>query len=366
MGYSADLSTSFGRIPGVHYFLRPQRESSEDNSLPEISALAKKRVPYLDGWRGMAILLVLTAHFYGIVYNLGYLGVDTFFVLSGLLMGRILFVDQVPLRTFYRNRIARIFPVYYLYLAVISFMMLHHMVKLHASDIGYAAIFMRTYLGDYSIWNDDAIQLSHTWSLNIEEHCYLLLSIISLITLRKNESAARLFVTAAALLCIGFLGYYKTHPPASPSPFFLRTECAGFSIFASAAIYLWRRKLPFTVPSYVPLAATALGFAIGAFSTHGFGKFIYPSLFLAIAVNTLDAAPAWFLSILSNPVLMWFGICSYSIYMWQQIFFSMVMESAPSIRVLGVCIAVAVGAFSFYFYEQPMRKRLHAPKRQQQ
>ena len=50
------------------------------------------RVDYLDGWRGIAILLVLMEHFFGVrEINVGRMGVDVFFVLSGMLMSNILF-----------------------------------------------------------------------------------------------------------------------------------------------------------------------------------------------------------------------------------------------------------------------------------
>jgi len=45
------------------------------------------RMRYLDGWRGLAILLVLEGHFLSILpLNTGRLGVDVFFCLSGFLM----------------------------------------------------------------------------------------------------------------------------------------------------------------------------------------------------------------------------------------------------------------------------------------
>ena len=60
-----------------------------------------RHIDYLDGWRGLAIALVLQSHFLAIGgFNSGRLGVHVFFVLSGLLMGRILFIKRVPLGTF--------------------------------------------------------------------------------------------------------------------------------------------------------------------------------------------------------------------------------------------------------------------------
>jgi peptidoglycan/LPS O-acetylase OafA/YrhL len=53
---------------------------------------------------------VLVAHFGHLeATNLGEFGVELFFVLSGLLMARILYEQRMPIREFYRRRIARIF-----------------------------------------------------------------------------------------------------------------------------------------------------------------------------------------------------------------------------------------------------------------
>ena len=74
---------------------------------------------YLDGWRGLAIAFLLVGHFFPVPgINFGRVGVDFFFVLSGLLMCRLLFIKEVPIKTFYKRRIARIFPVVLLSLAV--------------------------------------------------------------------------------------------------------------------------------------------------------------------------------------------------------------------------------------------------------
>ena len=70
-----------------------------------------RHIPYLDGWRGLAVAFLLLGHFFPVDgINFGTVGVHLFFVLSGLLMTRILFVQKVPLALFYQRRIARIFP----------------------------------------------------------------------------------------------------------------------------------------------------------------------------------------------------------------------------------------------------------------
>jgi len=69
-------------------------------------------IPALDGWRGLAILIVLTGHFggYRVLPDLAPTGVNLFFVLSGRLMAEILFVRKTPLGPFFFHRFSRVYP----------------------------------------------------------------------------------------------------------------------------------------------------------------------------------------------------------------------------------------------------------------
>jgi peptidoglycan/LPS O-acetylase OafA/YrhL len=60
---------------------------------------SRTRLAYLDGWRGLSIALVLIGHFVPVPgINLGVLGVEFFFVLSGRLMAEILFIEHIGSR----------------------------------------------------------------------------------------------------------------------------------------------------------------------------------------------------------------------------------------------------------------------------
>lgn len=313
-------------------------------------------LPYLDGWRGISLALVLIAHFYGFVYNIGYTGVNFFFVLSGLLMARILFVNKTPLTTFYRNRIARVFPVFYLYLLTIIFFNAHEHLDIHRSDFFYSAIFLRTYFGGSSIWDERILPLCHFWSLNVEEHCYMLLSIVGMLAMTRSEAFARNIVTVAACVCVIFYGVYKIAPPQSASQHFLRSECAGFALLSSSAIFLWLRYFKWNIPWFVPVMAAPAGVLVEAYATRGWALHILSPLLLAIAVNTLQSAPLVAHRVLQWRPLCWLGVCSYSIYIWQQVFFAMVEYHPFYIRCMGLVMGIGIGAVSFYFYEQPTRR----------
>ena len=79
-----------------------------------------RHIPYLDGWRGIAIIAVLYCHFGNRDYaNIGAFGVMMFFVLSGFLMSQLLFVKRVAFVDFMLRRCSRILPTFWLFILVI-------------------------------------------------------------------------------------------------------------------------------------------------------------------------------------------------------------------------------------------------------
>src|SRR5512143_3525082 len=81
-------------------------------------------IPGLDGLRACAFLLVFAFHTNYL--DIGWVGVQFFFVLSGFLITGILLDMKKSLSPgkyfikFYGRRFLRIFPLYYLYLALMS------------------------------------------------------------------------------------------------------------------------------------------------------------------------------------------------------------------------------------------------------
>jgi peptidoglycan/LPS O-acetylase OafA/YrhL len=163
------------------------------------------RIPEWDGIRGLAILLVVFFHFFTVssdtgglptrvisaVLSFGWSGVDLFFVLSGFLIGGILMDNRSSanyFKTFYIRRVCRIFPLYFLWLAL--FFVLPWLLPsnfpgyravfaggiAHLPQWGYALFLQNFYIakvGDFgSFW------MAATWSLCVEEQFYLLLPLM--------------------------------------------------------------------------------------------------------------------------------------------------------------------------------------------
>lgn len=310
-----------------------------------------KHIPYLDGWRGLAILLVLIGHFFELPASR--LGVEVFFVLSGMLMSRVLFVAKLPLGTFYRRRCARILPVYFLFLATMFLSALTIAPPIAAKQFFYNSIFLASYMPAETVRS--VLPLTHLWSLNVEEHSYIFLSLIALVS--RNLRVARLALTAAALACIGSYAIYANLAGGNNLSIF-RTECAAFPLLASAALYLWLQDMNRT-HMRILLVVACFGCVACILVSRKLGgsvalDYVAKPLCLAFVINTMSSAPALAIRALSMGWLRWFGVCSYSLYLWHP----PIQELANAMSLphwLAFAIAVALGALSFYFFETPMR-----------
>ena len=129
-----------------------------------------QRNPALDGLRAVAILMVLGYHANKGWVPAGSWGVILFFVLSGYLITRLLCIEQdrtgrIDVRAFYLRRAFRLLPA----LVVLCLVLL-------AIGVDWSRVFPA--LGYYSnyarISGVDVGPLTHTWSLAVEEHFYLL------------------------------------------------------------------------------------------------------------------------------------------------------------------------------------------------
>ena len=142
----------------------------------------KSRTRELDFVRGIAILMVMAFHFEQAPLNhpilralqepgklIGQTGVDVFFVLSGFLVGGLLLKEykqtgSLATKRFLLRRGLKIWPAYYFFILV---QVIGHKHPLNTFLVPNL-LHLQNYLGT---------SISHTWTLSLEEHFYLLLSI---------------------------------------------------------------------------------------------------------------------------------------------------------------------------------------------
>lgn len=325
---------------------------------------ASKNIPYLDGWRGAAIVLVLQAHFF--THAAGRLGVMLFFVLSGYLMAELLFIKQVALNTFFARRISRIFPtvlVFTVAMALYAATLQPKAYQVALDNFLSTLFFMRTYYpNDSSIWTEPWA-IGHFWSLNVEEHSYVYLAAGALL-LRKlgaNRYATYFLAGSAALSFVLTISYFIT-PPVTASPWFVRSECAALGLLSSAALRVIRSWTPWVSvrnghPA-IPLLFLALGVACFLPPARASFEITLAPVFLAVSINYLDRAPRWLHRLLSLAALRWFGLCSFSLYIWQQPFYMANTEFGMQQQLAGL-LAILAGTLAFHVLENPSRVALN-------
>src|ERR1700722_15860580 len=117
---------------------------------------ADSYIPTLDGWRAIAIGLVLLSHSSrgsSTAEHLGFLGVAVFFGISGYLICTKLLIERerthrISLANFYWRRAFRILPASVCYLSIIGLLGIWFLAEARGRDIASAVFLFANYLPD--------------------------------------------------------------------------------------------------------------------------------------------------------------------------------------------------------------------------
>jgi peptidoglycan/LPS O-acetylase OafA/YrhL len=324
-----------------------------------------ERINYLDGWRGLAIILVLQSHFlaYELFSNTGRLGVDLFFSLSGLLMANILFLKKTNLKIFYFRRFSRIYPVFFIFVTVIFLYSFLIKQEFNFSEYFFTLVFLRTYLPtEPNIWSL-SLPLGHLWSLNVEEHAYIIMSLITLLFMTKKRSGFMLIALGIVSILIQL--FYVISIKFLGTPYFLyepRTEVVLSTIFLSAGYHILKEQFNIASPPWLVIITFVLSICCYlSFSIKGSQWLIAPFT-LAFTVNHLNDTYKTIKNMLSRKWLRNIGLWSFSIYLWQHPFFyyfSKFGNIFPYSNLLGLMLSIIVGYYSFKYIENPSRNMLN-------
>ena len=357
-----------------------------------------RRLPGLDGLRGIAVLAVIIYHADVSLLVGGFLGVDVFFVLSGFLITTLLIDELTQTNTvdrarFYMRRIRRLFPA--LFLVLFFSVLVSGLFVLDAAyhvrrDLPWAITFVLnwSYLffeQSYFVNISRPPLLQHLWSLSVEEQFYVIwpILLVALYKVRIGKLAPRvkIFFVSAALAIAStawmiHLSVTNGFPiPNDPSRVYFGTDTHAMGLLVGcAAAALWRyEKLNARL---TPDRAAALN-AIGLVSLAGLAyffvfvselnEFLYRGGFLVLSLLTASlvlvaAHPGLkFGAILGNPVLKWFGDRSYGIYLWHWPIFVLMRSgidiqwAEPIAFTAKIAIVLVVADLSYRFVEMPIR-----------
>lgn len=304
-------------------------------------------MPALDGWRAVAIVLVMIFHaIYNVISpadggrmgrgvelisHLGALGVLIFFAISGYIITTRLYAESgggaISLRAFYVKRCVRILPAMWTYLLVIAALGALHVIRLQHADL-LAPLFLSNYFPGSSY-------LGHFWSLSIEEHFYLLWPLCLIVTGWRRA----IFVGVGLMAAVGIyravrlsrLGVVDAAPgvvEGARGYFLSHTEARIDYILAGCVLALLLIYSP-RVQSFVQRCGSAVGAApllLLIFLSSRI-QVIDPRSVQAIAIALLVVATSLktrslLNRALSNPTFVLLGKLSYSLYLWQQLFLS--------------------------------------------
>jgi peptidoglycan/LPS O-acetylase OafA/YrhL len=362
----------------------------------ETSYAPPKHIPALDGVRGLAVLLVFILHYgggaqssnhtirlIGICIHAGWFGVTLFFLLSGFLISGILWDDRAHpnwWRRFYYRRTLRIFPLYYAALLLVFFCALF----LHNAVAFLPHLWIYTlYLQDVpplmtqAVFLGTPLQLSHFWSLAVEEQFYLLWPFL-LIRTRTLARARGLCLTVFALSALYRVAIWMLMPvPGDYSGAFLPARAGELALGAWLAMCFRDPELWPRVQRFAPaiFCTATIGFVSVGVIEHNFGLgsrgmslLGLPCITLALAsLLTLALGKGIVARVFSTAWLRWLGGISYGVYVYhvllRNVFDWIVATLAPHASrnlalglrfIVAAALTLLISQISFACFERPI------------
>ena len=338
------------------------------------NAINQKVLPSLNGLRGISIILVVLSHlpinYSSLEFKIfnGHLGVNIFFCLSGFLITTLCLKEKqstgsISLSFFYTRRILRIFPVAYLYLALLYLLNIIY----HLDIANFQLLAAMFYITDFSYFRSHNFTwfTGHYWSLSVEEQFYLIFPYV----LKKSDKVfiylliLLIFILPFICLIVEFYPSINTLYIYGIIHFFIKFQSISvgclFSIIAFKkgfdnkyfrciqSFKIWGNSIALVLIFYLEYDSMYSLKAI-------FMNLIISLLTLYIIISNIENRKDIIYKILNNKILSFVGVLSYSIYIWQQIFTSKT-SNLPKFLVLypyNLILIIIIPVISYFYFEQ--------------
>ena len=387
--------------------MQPKENTGDD----ERYALLRsgRRVPELDGLRGVAIGLVLVVHLFTapaafiprpnpiaylqIATRLAWSGVDLFFILSGFLIGGILLDARYSrnfFKVFYFRRVCRILPIYLVFCALVAFFQvfvypshrdtMDWMFSLPMPWYSYLT-FTQNWWAALRNMAGPAV-LAPTWSLAVEEQFYLTLPLV----IRFVRAATLPYVLIAGIIAAPLmrLAMLTMLPQPQVGVYVLLTSRMDDLLLGVLAAYclripeIWARFITHRATIWRVFYGLALGLPLLTL-TSNFYSFPMASIgydwlalfYLTALALALTDPDSWLGSALRWKWLMGLGIIAYNTYLFHTLIYGLLTaylrNHGPSMTNLGdlavilLSLGVTIGfaVASWHFFEKPIVRLGH-------
>ncbi len=337
----------------------------------------RKFNPSLEGIRGLGFLFVFIAHYlppdrltsegtfpFRVLIGMeevAYFGIPMFFVLSGYLIGGILFSTRNRegfFKVYYGHRVLRILPVYYLSLAVIA--CVDTFLRFHLDFHFWSYfLFIQNLLPVHQGQSAPLLTI-HFWTLATEEQFYLLWPLAVWFFPQRR----RLCVIAGALILLIFgIRFASSHFVSSPSILeYWSIARADGILFGVLLALVFNHSMVAKIKPYAKWIAL-FGILVVALWASWRGE-QWPKSFpgaellipwinfsaVAIVIAVMEEG-SWFNRLCSQAWLCWLGKRSYSLYIFHLIYARMFVRSLTPFlsqripHTLAVLLSTAIAFF---------------------
>lgn len=340
-----------------------------------IRASEAGHVREIDGLRGIAVAAVVLYHFAPATLSGGFVGVDVFFVVSGFLIGGILWREfsatgTVRMGSFLLRRLRRLAPAFFAMAAITSVFAYLVLLPFEFREYGKSLIASVAYLSNVQFFREagyfdagsETKLLLHTWSLSVEEQFYAALPLLMLLFAGRR----RLLLQALGLLFLLSLLACVAITPVSPTATFFLFPFRAWELLAGVLLAIVSAERRMTgayglAPSLAGLAAIGAAILLFGPETPFPGHWAMLPVFgtVLLLANIRDPNPVN--RLLGAQPLVHLGLVSYSLYLWHWPVLTLAAYRFDGIGGLGqtagwLAVALLLATLSWAFVERPVRQ----------
>lgn len=332
--------------------------------------------PDIDGLRAFSVFFVIGYHAFPEIFKAGFIGVDIFFVISGYLISSILIRNlknnSFSFLDFYIRRIRRIFPALILVLVVCFAFGWFSLFPIEFKQLGKHIAGSAGFISNFILWNESGYfdnaantkPMLHIWSLGIEEQFYFIWPLI-LWLIFKIRINYLLFIIFLIIVSFSFNVYEAKIDKVAT---FYSPLTRFWELLVGGLLAIIKDDYKGSVNSELNsnfLSIFGVGLILLAFffiddeSAYPGILALFPvigSFFLILAGNNSIFNQI----VLSNKVLVWFGLISFPLYLWHWplISFARIVESDfpnENYRLISIVISIFLSWVTYKFLEKPIR-----------